>query len=55
MSNGEAIVSFVLFIAGVALLVRGVAMWSPPAAWVVSGLALLVLAFWPVLRARLIS
>jgi hypothetical protein len=39
--------------AGFAVMVKGVAMWSIPAAWIVSGLALSVIALWPLLRLRL--
>jgi hypothetical protein len=38
---------------GVGLTVNGVAMWSVPAAWIVSGLTLTLVALWPFLRLRL--
>jgi hypothetical protein len=41
----------VLFwVLGVAAVVRGVALVSTAAAWVVFGLALIVMALWPLLR-----
>lgn len=39
--------------AGMALTVNGVAMWSVPAAWIVSGLTVSFVALWPFLRLRL--
>lgn len=35
------------WVLGIAAIVRGVAMWSTPAAWVVVGAALIAMALWP--------
>lgn len=37
---------------GFALTVNGVAMWSVPAAWIVSGGMVSLVALWPFLRLR---
>jgi hypothetical protein len=46
--NANAIV----FGAGFVALVRGVALWSPPAAYVVAGGVLMLVGAWPFLRLR---
>lgn len=38
---------------GCGFVVNGVAMWSEPAAWIVAGAMLSVVALWPLLRLRL--
>lgn len=42
----------VFFVIGIAALVRGVALLSVPAAWMVSGVICLGLAAWPLVRGR---
>lgn len=44
------LIMIVFFLLGVAAVVYGVALVSPPAAWVVFGLFCLAIALWPVLR-----
>ena len=39
-----------LWVFGVAALIRGVAMVSPPAAWIVFGVVLMTMALWPLIR-----
>jgi hypothetical protein len=42
----------VFAVVGVALTVNGVSMWSVPAAWIVSGMTVSLVALWPLLRLR---
>ena len=42
----------VVFVAGLLTLLRGVALWSPPAAYIVAGVVLMLVGVWPFLRSR---
>lgn len=42
-----------LFALGFVALLRGIALWSPPAAYVVGGSVAMAVAAWPYLRMRM--